>query len=613
MTSISFRRSRLTGGATQRRARGAVGGGRGLRGVVAVAVLAALLAAAPTAAAGAHGGLSDVPDGGAHSDAIHTLFDQRVFEGTLCGDSLFCPDEPLTRADLAVWMVRVVDGEDPSGIPGTRFLDIVGTGHPHWMFIERLAELGITKGCTTDGQRFCPDDSVTRAQMASFLVRAFNLSAAEQPAGFTDVVAGAAHTSNIDALAASGVTRGCSTEPLRYCPQDPVTRAQMASFLVRGSEAAVVWTISEPLTRCATDWYGAGRISAYVSNTTDGYYEPIVEGGANSCERIKTWWDQARQAEADRIARGEYPCEYPAAYNLYPRDVVQTNGPAMLVGCWPRIYRPGNLENTFKQSDPADEAARLWNVEGFWILPPNHPELIDALWDCYRDALEGPPPGWTAPSGGEWMTVNFCNVLIQDYGNPVRDMGVTPKCAAEQMAGKIAERKAHGFVAEQLYAHDGTAVLGYGGDYPWANCATVASRLLPNEPLPTYRQRCEAVIDASVNHQTTDIAAVAGYGRGQAGRDHVVKVVKAMFCEGTRAAIRANGAAYEDFVPLWPQLFWQDYFQYRWRPRYGLPYRPVHEFMAGWLPPEGSQCFEAVLLVAAHKATRGESVRVQYC
>ena len=53
------------------------------------------------------------------------------------------------------------------------------------------------------------------------------------PAGFTDVDPDSSHAAGIDALAAAGITVGCATEPLRYCPHSPVTRAQMATFLTR--------------------------------------------------------------------------------------------------------------------------------------------------------------------------------------------------------------------------------------------------------------------------------------------------------------------------------------------------------------------------------------------
>ena len=74
----------------------------------------------------------------------------------------------------------------------------------------------MTDGCATEPARFCPYETVARVRMASFLVRAFGLPQSP-PAGFVDV-GGGPHAANIDALAASGVTSGCRTEPLRYSP-----------------------------------------------------------------------------------------------------------------------------------------------------------------------------------------------------------------------------------------------------------------------------------------------------------------------------------------------------------------------------------------------------------
>ena len=97
--------------------------------------------------------------------------------------------------------------------------------------MERLADLEVTRGCSADPPRFCPDQAVSRGQMAALLVRAFDLEPAE-PAGFTDTGSNT-HKDDIDALAAAGITKGCDTDPLRYCPDQPVTRAQMATLLVR--------------------------------------------------------------------------------------------------------------------------------------------------------------------------------------------------------------------------------------------------------------------------------------------------------------------------------------------------------------------------------------------
>jgi hypothetical protein len=90
-----------------------------------------------------------------------------------------------------------------------------------------LAEEGITSGC--DFQLFCPDGSVTRAQMATFLTRALGLPATSHDY-FTDDDA-SSHEASINRLAASGITAGCGGT--RFCPNGLVTRAQMASFLTR--------------------------------------------------------------------------------------------------------------------------------------------------------------------------------------------------------------------------------------------------------------------------------------------------------------------------------------------------------------------------------------------
>jgi hypothetical protein len=105
-----------------------------------------------------------------------------------------------------------------------RFTDISGSIHRE--DINSLIARGITLGCAAD--RFCPEDAVTRAQMASFLVRTLILLPGVDV--FTDD-AGSPHEQDINALAASGVTLGCG--PSVYCPDAFVSRAEMAAFLFR--------------------------------------------------------------------------------------------------------------------------------------------------------------------------------------------------------------------------------------------------------------------------------------------------------------------------------------------------------------------------------------------
>ena len=73
---------------------------------------------------------------------------------------------------MAAFIIRAF-GEFNPPLPATqRFLD-VPPSNPFYSFIDRMAALGITLGC--GGGNYCPDLEVSRAQMAAFLVRAFNL------------------------------------------------------------------------------------------------------------------------------------------------------------------------------------------------------------------------------------------------------------------------------------------------------------------------------------------------------------------------------------------------------------------------------------------------------
>ena len=189
-------------------------------------------------------GSDDVPgtgtvsdDAGVHQAAIDAVRDryEGLFDGTGCDDRSggLCPSEPLQRWEMAVWLVRILDEEGPPE-PETVHFDDIDDGIWWAAYTQRLAELGITSGCATQPARYCPQDSVTRAQMATFLVRAFDLPPGPV-AGFSDVAATNVHAANINALAQAGITSGCATQPARYCPQDSVTRAQMATFIARAT------------------------------------------------------------------------------------------------------------------------------------------------------------------------------------------------------------------------------------------------------------------------------------------------------------------------------------------------------------------------------------------
>ena len=166
---------------------------------------------------------------------MRILYGEGVFEDTGCSEGLLCPGGPLLRWEAAVWFVRVLDGMNPDPVSSVRFTDV--DPKVWWApYVERLADLNVTLGCTADPDNYCPDVEVTRAQMATLLKRAFALPAAE-PVGFVDT-ARTVHAPNIDSSHAAGITDSCSADPLKFCPLDSNSRAEVAGYLLRGRNFA---------------------------------------------------------------------------------------------------------------------------------------------------------------------------------------------------------------------------------------------------------------------------------------------------------------------------------------------------------------------------------------
>jgi hypothetical protein len=167
-------------------------------------------------------GFSDVPRSLTHRAAIERVASSAVTVG--CTASRYCPDREVTRAEMATFLAR-----SRALLPrnSTTFRDANRTP-VHASNIEAIASAGITSGCGTD--RYCPSSSVTRAEMATFLMRARGLKPVAGTS-FADVDPRSTHAGAINAIAEAGITSGCGTG--RYCPDRPVTRAEMATFLVR--------------------------------------------------------------------------------------------------------------------------------------------------------------------------------------------------------------------------------------------------------------------------------------------------------------------------------------------------------------------------------------------
>jgi endoglucanase len=169
-------------------------------------------------------------DGSVHEAAIEWLAAAGVSRG--CNPPIndrFCPDQPLTREQSAAFFSRVFG---LAAGPPHRFSDSLGS--PFAPEIGGMAMAGISRGCDPPGnRRFCPTDPITRGQWAAFVVRALDLDRSGAANGFNDT-AGHVFESDIAALAQSGLTSGCNPPRSdRFCAEEPVTRAQAASFFAR--------------------------------------------------------------------------------------------------------------------------------------------------------------------------------------------------------------------------------------------------------------------------------------------------------------------------------------------------------------------------------------------
>ena len=148
----------------------------------------------------------------------------------------FCPDQEVTRAQMMAFLARAL-GEEGNPEAESPFTDVADDDW-YLPYLARLAELGVAQA-DSDGN-FRPSDPLTRADMAVFLTRAFShITEVAEPTGvFEDVPADSPYAGEVEAILAAGVTRGCTSQPRLYCPDNTVTRAQMASYLARALENA---------------------------------------------------------------------------------------------------------------------------------------------------------------------------------------------------------------------------------------------------------------------------------------------------------------------------------------------------------------------------------------
>lgn len=260
--------------------------------VTAVCAVAAALAVVTVPALATTGSFVD-DDASVHEADIERLVAEGITTG--CNPPLsdrFCPEDVVTRGQMASFLVRAngyaaggdrnAFGDDDSSV--------------HEQDIDLLAAAGVTSGCNPPANdRFCPDDPVTRGQMAAFLARAYGFFASPDVDAFTDDAASVFH-SDINRLAAAAVTTGCNPPTNNmFCPEAPVTRGQMASFMVRAMNLVPIPPV--PGTRYVTpgdvgESIGAGavapfptkRVSSQVLSSAGATLENVVIDGCVTVE-----------------------------------------------------------------------------------------------------------------------------------------------------------------------------------------------------------------------------------------------------------------------------------------------------------------------------------------
>ena len=190
----------------------------------ALAAIALALAALPAAAVEPPPGRFTDDDGLRAEGFAEALVTAGVVTGCVPDGTRFCPDSPLSRAQMASFLARALRLPAPTR---DHFSD--DNGSTHESAINRLADAGIVNGRTAT--TFAPSASISRAQVASMLAAAFRFPATSSDRFADDN--GSVHEANINAGRTAFVLEPCRAGPTSFCPQDALTRGDMAIFTAK--------------------------------------------------------------------------------------------------------------------------------------------------------------------------------------------------------------------------------------------------------------------------------------------------------------------------------------------------------------------------------------------
>lgn len=149
------------------------------------------------------------------------------------GNGNFGINDNLTREQMAVILIRLLK-ETPSAKTISSFTDVDSNGYAH-PSIERLYELKVTGGCQASPLKFCPTSSLTKEQLAAFVIKVLKVDISQYPIlpYYSDVASGYLFYPHIQKLAELGIMKECSdlNGVKNFCPSQNVTRSYVAEVI----------------------------------------------------------------------------------------------------------------------------------------------------------------------------------------------------------------------------------------------------------------------------------------------------------------------------------------------------------------------------------------------
>ena len=214
------------------------------------------------------GDVSSANESQAFITAIDDMLSKGISAGCQASPLEYCPSQDVTRGQMAVFIIRSIYGSSNFTYTQTPYFTdatpaLVGAVFP---FIQKMRDLGITSGCTTT--TYCPNDNVTRGQMAVFIILAryggLNFDYPSTPY-FTDATTASVggFFKYIQRMKQDNITAGCTRTT--YCPNQNVTRDQMAVFMMAGGFNLAPPTAAYSQQRLADD----GRVGRHHQRDAD--------------------------------------------------------------------------------------------------------------------------------------------------------------------------------------------------------------------------------------------------------------------------------------------------------------------------------------------------------